>query len=207
MLRASRQLFKRGNGRLTSNFSQNMGVIKRRNYCSNQSISNSAKCRITQCSEWLMERKTGRLLIKGAGLHCGLLIGAALVVPEPMLVINGMYRFLTCFSVSALIAMDYKWSLRNIPEDKYDEVIHVVHERSARRLLSLFQYTKGIFIKFGQHLSALDYLLPEEYTSTMKVLQHHAPHVEYEDIEQVFLDEFGKTPDELYVFLTLMNFF
>ena len=49
-----------------------------------------------------------------------------------------------------------------------------VHARSAKLLLRLFQFNKGIFIKFGQHLCALEYILPEEYTQTMTVLQARA---------------------------------
>ena len=31
------------------------------------------------------------------------------------------------------------------------------------------QKNGGVFIKVGQHIGALDYLLPEEYVNTMKV--------------------------------------
>ena len=112
--------------------------------------------------------------IKVAGFHVGLLIGAACVVPEPFTVVQGLYRFVSCLLVTSVIAADYKYSLHGLEGDAYSNALHKVHERSAKRLLSLFQYNKGIFIKFGQHLAALDYLLPEEYTSTMHAL-HSAP--------------------------------
>ena len=59
-----------------------------------------------------------------------------------------------------------------------------VHARSAKLLLRLFQFNKGIFIKFGQHLCALEYILPEEYTQTMTVLQARAPSRPFKDIEK-----------------------
>ena len=62
------------------------------------------------------------------------------------------------------------------------------HQRSAETLLRLcevsdepfvndvteisvynLQKNGGVFIKVGQHIGALDYLLPEEYVNTMKV--------------------------------------
>ena len=33
----------------------------------------------------------------------------------------------------------------------------------------ILQKNGGVFIKVGQHIGALDYLLPEEYVNTMKV--------------------------------------
>ena len=40
-----------------------------------------------------------------------------------------------------------------------------VNEISVHNL----QKNGGVFIKVGQHIGALDYLLPEEYVNTMKV--------------------------------------
>ena len=44
---------------------------------------------------------------------------------------------------------------------------------------------RGVFIKVGQHIGALDYLLPLEYVHTMRVLHSHAPASKYEDILNV----------------------
>lgn len=42
-------------------------------------------------------------------------------------------------------------------------------------MLDLCQANKGVYIKVGQHIGALDYLVPKEYVDTMKVLHSHAP--------------------------------
>ncbi|KAJ1342007.1 hypothetical protein BSLG_003412 [Batrachochytrium salamandrivorans] len=60
-----------------------------------------------------------------------------------------------------------------------------VHQRSANRLLDLFLANGGVYIKLGQHLSALVYLLPQEYTETMKVLQDQCGTSSWEDIEKL----------------------
>ncbi|ORZ03013.1 ABC1 family-domain-containing protein [Syncephalastrum racemosum] len=41
------------------------------------------------------------------------------------------------------------------------------HSRSAERVLATMESLGGIFIKWGQHLSSMVYILPEEYTSTL----------------------------------------
>ena len=56
----------------------------------------------------------------------------------------------------------------------------------------------GIFIKVGQHLGALDYLLPAEYVNTMKVLHTDAPQSSFEDVVQVVEQEFGRSFHELF---------
>ncbi|GLD73461.1 uncharacterized aarF domain-containing protein kinase 1 isoform X2, partial [Lates japonicus] len=74
-----------------------------------------------------------------------------------------------------------------------------VHQRSAERLLDLCCANRGTFIKVGQHLGALDYLLPEEYTSTLKVLHSRAPQSSMDEIRQVIREDLGKELSELFV--------
>jgi predicted unusual protein kinase regulating ubiquinone biosynthesis (AarF/ABC1/UbiB family) len=45
------------------------------------------------------------------------------------------------------------WCAHNNNDDDDDN-------RSADRLLRLFQQNKGIYVKAGQHISSLDYILP-----------------------------------------------
>ena len=67
-----------------------------------------------------------------------------------------------------------------------------VHLRSARRLCELCCANRGTFIKVGQHLGALDYLLPEEYTSTLKVLHSQAPQSSMQEVRRVIREDLGK---------------
>jgi len=67
-----------------------------------------------------------------------------------------------------------------------------VHLRSAERLRELCCANRGTFIKVGQHLGALDYLLPEEYTRTLQVLHSQAPQSTRQEIEQVIREDLGK---------------
>ncbi|KAI8898462.1 ABC1 family-domain-containing protein [Globomyces pollinis-pini] len=66
-----------------------------------------------------------------------------------------------------------------------------LHQLSANQLLSLFNSNGGIYIKLGQHLASLVYLLPIEYTSTFKVLQDACPPSPYNQLDNVFLKDTG----------------
>ena len=54
----------------------------------------------------------------------------------------------------------------------------------------------SIFIKLGQHLSSMNYLLPLEWTTTFIPLQDHCPVSSYESIEQLFIKDTGSPIDE-----------
>ena len=51
------------------------------------------------------------------------------------------------------------------------------------------QYILKNNFKVGQHIGALDYLLPEEYVQTMKVLHHRAPEMPLENVYQVIKED------------------
>lgn len=59
------------------------------------------------------------------------------------------------------------------------------HLLAAEKLLELICINKGVYIKVGQHIGSLDYLLPAEYVSTMKVLHSNAPKNPVEDLYKV----------------------
>jgi aarF domain-containing kinase len=74
----------------------------------------------------------------------------------------------------------------------------VVHRRAASRLLQLCRENGGVYIKVGQHLAQLDYLIPEEYTEVLSSLFDDTPQTDYEDVRQVVREELGKYPEDLF---------
>jgi hypothetical protein len=50
-----------------------------------------------------------------------------------------------------------------------------VHQKAAARLLHLCRTNGGVYIKIGQHLANLDYLIPHEYISSLSSLFNNAP--------------------------------
>ena len=58
---------------------------------------------------------------------------------------------------------------------------------------------KGCFIKVGQHIGALEFLLPKPYTDTMKVLHSDAPQSTLEELYSVIREDFGQDVENLFV--------
>lgn len=50
----------------------------------------------------------------------------------------------------------------------------------------------GAFIKVGQHVGSLEYLLPVEYVETMKVLHDRAPQSPLSELYKVLEEDLGK---------------
>ncbi|GCB71950.1 hypothetical protein scyTo_0001762 [Scyliorhinus torazame] len=103
-------------------------------------------------------------------------------------------RIARAVTTTAVISFDYMTSLRGLEygTEEYETAQSQVHHRSARRLLDLCSANRGTFIKVGQHLGGLDYLLPEEYTSTLRILHSKAPQSSLQEIQQVIEDDLGK---------------
>ncbi|KAM9341177.1 aarF domain-containing protein kinase 1 [Symphorus nematophorus] len=110
-------------------------------------------------------------------------------------------RFGRAAATTAVISYDYLTAFRNVEygTEEYWALRSKVHRRSAEHLRDLCCANRGTFIKVGQHLGALDYLLPEEYTSTLKVLHSRAPQSSMEEIQQVIREDLGKELSDLFV--------
>ncbi|KAJ1972154.1 hypothetical protein H4R35_004833 [Dimargaris xerosporica] len=124
-----------------------------------------------------------------------------------------------------VVGVDYKWSLYKKPDPKLDPALRKaqglpcdadtmrqwqdavaeyeqrksqVHRRSAQRVLKSLMVLGGIYIKLGQHLSAMNYILPREWTSTMTPLQDRCPETSLEDIDQLLRADLGASMDDLF---------
>ncbi|KAF9676926.1 hypothetical protein SADUNF_Sadunf08G0054100 [Salix dunnii] len=102
---------------------------------------------------------------------------------------------------AASIAFDYEFSLWGLLEGSVEraKVKHEVHLRSARKLQELCFKNGGIYIKLGQHLGQLEYLVPEEYVLTMREsMLNKCPVSSYDQVCEVFKKELGETPDKIF---------
>ncbi|KAI0479895.1 ABC1-domain-containing protein [Xylaria cf. heliscus] len=99
-------------------------------------------------------------------------------------------------STLALCINDYRTSLnsREKTDDPVEQetILKQCHKRCAVRTLKVLEKNGGIFIKLGQHLSAMTYLLPYEWTSTFIPLQDKCPVSSYESIEEMFRGDTGE---------------
>ncbi|KAI0595410.1 ABC1 family-domain-containing protein [Biscogniauxia sp. FL1348] len=91
---------------------------------------------------------------------------------------------------------DYRTSLnlRDQTDDPEEQstILKACHKRCAERTLRVLEKNGGIFIKLGQHLSAMTYLLPYEWTSTFIPLQDKCPVSSYESIAEMFRTDTGE---------------
>ncbi|KAH7149541.1 ABC1 family-domain-containing protein [Dactylonectria estremocensis] len=90
----------------------------------------------------------------------------------------------------AICINDYRTTLnaRATTEDQGEQAVllNSCHKRCAERTLVVLEKNGGIFIKLGQHLSAMNYLLPPEWTTTFIPLQDKCPVSSFESIEDMF---------------------
>lgn len=82
--------------------------------------------------------------------------------------------------------------------EEHDANIRACHKRCAERTLRVLEKNGSIFIKLGQHLSSMGYLLPAEWTTTFIPLQDKCPVSSIESIGEMFVQDTGQTIDELF---------
>uniref|UniRef100_A0AC35TVF2 ABC1 domain-containing protein n=1 Tax=Rhabditophanes sp. KR3021 TaxID=114890 RepID=A0AC35TVF2_9BILA len=99
----------------------------------------------------------------------------------------GLIRFSRAGVAAASIIADYKYSLYNLAKDstEYQDAIKAAHTRSAAKILRLCEKNGGVFIKVGQHIAAMEYLIPIEYTSKLCSLHSHAPVTQFEEVKKM----------------------
>lgn len=73
-----------------------------------------------------------------------------------------------------------------------------LNRKSAERLLKLCRENGGVYIKVGQHLANLDYLIPREYIEVLSSLFNDAPQSSIRSVHQVIEEDLGESVDELY---------
>ncbi|KAI8375804.1 ABC1 family-domain-containing protein [Blakeslea trispora] len=98
------------------------------------------------------------------------------------------------------VAADYKWTdLKTFGTEQEKALAKKeCHQRCAERVLVGLQKLGGIYVKLGQHVSAMTYILPTEWTDTLSVLQDRCDPSSREDIEQMFLEDYGLPIREVF---------
>ncbi|ORZ26390.1 ABC1 family-domain-containing protein [Lobosporangium transversale] len=117
-------------------------------------------------------------------------------------------RMMLAAEAVVVTGYDYKFSLgygnRDLkpgdPEDEKERRVRKsrLHKRSAERVMRMMRENGGIYIKLGQHLASLKYLLPEEWTRTMEPLQDRCIPSSIESIQGLFLSDLGKPLSEIF---------
>ncbi|GAB2299544.1 hypothetical protein Dimus_033610 [Dionaea muscipula] len=150
--------------------------------------------------------RVGAKLAVAATFLGGGAVGAAVITsPDPQATIK-LYttipvRLFRDTVTAASIVFDYEYSLWGLAEGSAERlrVKHEVHCRSADRLQELCFKNGGIYIKLGQHISQLEYLIPEEYVKTMREsMLNRCPVSSYDQVCEVIQKELGGKPEEIF---------
>lgn len=72
------------------------------------------------------------------------------------------------------------------------------HLEAALQMLATMGYLRGAIMKIGQMLATLPEIVPEQFTEVLESLHFEAPPMHYAMIREVFLDEFGREPEEVF---------
>lgn len=72
------------------------------------------------------------------------------------------------------------------------------HLAAALQLFGTMGYLRGAVMKVGQMLANLPEVVPEEFAEVLSALHFEAPPMHYSLVREVFLDEFGREPEEMF---------
>ncbi|TKY88530.1 hypothetical protein EX895_002518 [Sporisorium graminicola] len=108
-------------------------------------------------------------------------------------------RSTTIAKAVALCVWDYRSTLSKKYDSRAEEAedLRQCHLRSAHRILTALQTNGGLYVKLGQHLSAI-ILLPVEWTSTLRPLQDQNTPTPLPELEAMFRTETGMSFDEAF---------
>lgn len=98
------------------------------------------------------------------------------------------------------MSLDYQIGLYglDIESEEYKIKLKEVHLKAANRLLEGCLLNGGLYIKIGQGFSAINNILPIEYTDTLKLLEDKCLERKKDEVNRLFIEDFGQKPDELF---------
>lgn len=99
-----------------------------------------------------------------------------------------------------VISIDYFFSMLGLDEsqENYQCMMSRIHQRAANRILEACLKNGGSYIKLGQGLVSMNHILPKEYTETLKALQDKCLARKEDEVTQLFQEDLGKTPCEVF---------
>lgn len=147
------------------------------------------------------------LYIKNNKVKSGLGIGSvALAIGAPVYVYNAKIKPAVIMTAVARTgraagtvvkaALLFKINSRGVEDDP--EYMSQLHRTTAEQICSVCTTNGGLYIKIGQHIGALEYLLPREYVETFKILHDQAPQSPLSSVMKVLSSELRSDPDQVF---------
>lgn len=115
--------------------------------------------------------------------------------------VNSFSRIWTLGSLQARVTAGYfaYWLRSRFADaDKRLRLKNEAHLAAALKLFGTMGYLRGAVMKVGQMLANLPEVVPEEFAEVLSALHFEAPPMHFAMVREVFLDEFGCEPEELF---------
>ncbi len=115
--------------------------------------------------------------------------------------VSSFSRFWILGSLQAKVTLGYfAYWLRSrfVDADEKGRLKSEAHLAAALQLFGTMGYLRGAVMKVGQLLANLPEVVPEEFAEVLSALHFEAPPMHYALVREVFLDEFGREPEEVF---------
>lgn len=104
-------------------------------------------------------------------------------------------------TLQARIAAEYlAYWLRSLtsPPDERQRLKNEAHLAAALNLLGTMGYLRGAIMKVGQFLANLPDVVPEQFAEVLGSLHFEAPPMHFSLVRELFVDELGRDPEEIF---------
>lgn len=115
--------------------------------------------------------------------------------------VNSFSRMWTLGSLQARVTAGYfaYWLRSRFHDaDGKQRLKNEAHLAAALQLFGTMGYLRGAVMKVGQLLANLPEVLPEQFAEVLSALHFEAPPMNFALVREVFLDEFGREPEEVF---------
>jgi aarF domain-containing kinase len=115
--------------------------------------------------------------------------------------VSSFSRMWTLGSLQAKVTLGYfaYWLRSHFADANAKEQLkNEAHTAAALQLFGAMGYLRGAVMKVGQLLANLPDVVPEEFADVLAALHFEAPPMHFSMIREVFLDEFGREPEEIF---------
>lgn len=122
-------------------------------------------------------------------------------ISERRMPANSFSRLWTLGSLQARVTAGYLayWLRSRFADaDRRQRLKSEAHLAAALRLFGTMGYLRGAVMKVGQLLANLPEVVPEEFAEVLSALHFEAPPMHFAMVRELFLDEFGREPEELF---------
>eukprot|EP00466_Bigelowiella_natans_P001748 jgi/Bigna1/140351/aug1.55_g15059 len=116
-------------------------------------------------------------------------------------VFDAAVRVGRCGVTVVKMTSSYTYHRWGIDGEAKREATNKAHKINAERLREMLFQNKGIYIKVGQYLGTLDYMIPTTYVETMRGCFDDAPSSSWEEVEETIKNEMKRPISGIFKYI------